>query len=182
MKLRGNNRAWRALVSLLLATGAVFFVSSPAAAATYESGIYYLADDGVSFSSKHKLTYTQYSDHLNVSRSDLYINVLTCCGSSYRFYCAVCKYDRNAPWPYVGFPTDDNNPAEFYYENTPAWAEVPMSYIGDHYWGGSVVKFNNRTSRVYSFCLDPINYFDLYAGIQLAYGPSVGWNVTPYSS
>jgi hypothetical protein len=156
----------------------------PASATTRETEYYTLVDENVTFTLKQRLSYVQYSSYLDVSWTDLYIKVLSCCGSTGRkLHCVYCQFQRSWDYPPGGFVQDDNSPSTFQYENTPAWANVYLSPTGNFYWGSGVVQFDDRASAVAGFC-DQIGwgFVGEMAGVRLYYSPSVGWHEASYSS
>lgn len=94
----------------------------------------------------------------------------------------MCHWTRNSPWPYDQINVDDNNPSTFYYENTPAWAEVYVGQWGSFYWGSSSapIRFDTRAVGIDWMCGN-LSYWAYYAGVQLAYHPSYGFQEWAFS-
>lgn len=199
-----RSKRTRYVVAFITIFGIAMMSTSPAGAwtTTKQSGSYTVetrAQDPqpeIRFLAYQKWYYTPYSNRFTVDWNDLRIDVYstgTLDAAPMQFFRANTSQQWGA---YSGCLPNDTVPSTFYYNNTPAWAEVPVNaetfegdyfyrYIGDEWWSsGQPISHYQRASGFGAgdeVC-GAFGYWDKTAGINMHYSPYIGgWNWSSYS-
>lgn len=166
--------AFRIFITALVGIIGLFGSIGLAGASLNQSDDYSLEEESVDFIGRHNLSYTGYSDHFDISYSDLYINIT----SSGDLVCSFSKISGNPPGETGAYREDDNSPSSFTSANTPNWMEV--DWFKSLYWGSGQIYINHRATTVPGYCAP--GWYSEFAGIIIYYSPSTGFLENDYSS